>query len=270
MAKRFIDTSLFNKRWFREFPPKMKLFYLYMLTQCDHAGMYDVDLELASFQTGMPVKQEDVDEYLKDHIEIIKEDKWFLRKFVDFQYGILNQNVKAHASVMKILDKYKCLQTVPNSLDTVKDKNKDKDKVKIKDKEKDMNPDILERKISVVNSMVNRANTFRNDVNGQYADKYDKELRIDFCDYWTEGGGTKLRFEREKVFDIGRRLARWSKNNFNKKEESVNFRLDSTGNSFIAYCSNPKCRISDFFKKEELKGRSRCCKAKLVPYREDK
>ena len=99
MAKRFIDTSLFNKRWFREFPPKMKLFYLYMLTQCDHAGMYDVDLELASFQTGMPVKQEDVDEYLKDHIEIIKEDKWFLRKFVDFQYGILNQNVKAHASV---------------------------------------------------------------------------------------------------------------------------------------------------------------------------
>jgi len=268
MAKRFIDTSLFNKRWFREFPPKMKLFYLYMLTQCDHAGMYDVDLELASFQTGMPVKQEDVDEYLKDHIEIIKEDKWFLRKFVDFQYGILNQNVKAHASVMKILDKYKCLQTVPNSLNTVKDKDKYKDKVKIKDKEKDMNPDILERKISVVNSIENRANAFKNDVNRQYADKYGKDMRIDFCDYWTEGGGSKLRFEREKVFDIGRRLARWSKNDFNTNVNPTNFQLDSTGNSWIAYCT--KCRISDFFSKEELKGDSRCCKAKLVPYREDK
>ena len=131
-----------------------------------------------------------------------------------------------------------------------------------------MDSKILERKFSVVNSMVNRANTFRNDVNGQYADKYDKELRIDFCDYWTEGGGTKLRFEREKVFDIGRRLARWKKNDYNKTDESVNFRLDSTGNSWIAYCT--KCRVSDFFKKEELKGGSRCCKAKLVPYKEDK
>ena len=115
MSKRFIDTSLFNKRWFREFPPKMKLFYLYMLTQCDHAGMYDVDLELASFQTGMPVRQEDIDEYLKDHIQVIKEDKFWIKAFPSFQYGILNQNVKAHASVMKILDKYNCLEQFGNS-----------------------------------------------------------------------------------------------------------------------------------------------------------
>ena len=141
MSKRFIDTSLFNKRWFREFPPKMKLFYLYMLTQCDHAGMYDVDLELASFQTGMPVRQEDIDEYLKDHIQVIKEDKFWIKAFPSFQYGILNQNVKAHASVMKILDKYNCLEQFGNSLVTVQDKDKDKDKVKDKDKDKEKNMD---------------------------------------------------------------------------------------------------------------------------------
>ena len=265
MAKRFIETDIWKKSWWRKLPPKIKLFYIYMICNCDHAGIWsDVDLELAEFHIGRPIDKKDILDKLGEHIEVLKEDKWFVKKFPSFQYGILNPNVKAHASVIKILEKNKCLETVSNSYVSGQDKDKSKSKVK----EKDMDSKILERKISVVNSMVNRANTFRNDVNGQYADKYDKELRIDFCDYWTEGGGTKLRFEREKVFDIGRRLARWKKNDFNKKDESVNFRLDSTGNSWIAYCT--KCRISDFFKKEELKGGSRCCKAKLVPYKEDK
>ena len=268
MAKRFIDTSIWGKKWFREFPPKMKLFYFYLLTNCDHAGMYDVDLELAEFQIGMPVKQEDVDKYLKDHIEVIKEDKWFLRKFVDFQYGILNQNVKAHYSVMKILDKYNCLEQLGNCLDTVQDKDKDKDKVKIKDKEKDMDIKLLERSDKVKNSIENRANAFKNKVN-EFADKYSKDIRIDFCDYWTESGGSKMRFEKEKVFDIDKRLARWSKNNFNKKDETGKFKLDATGNSFIGYCS--KCRVSDFFNKWELQNiDSRCCKVKIIPIREDK
>ena len=138
MAKRFVDTSLWKRKWYRCLPPKMKLFYFYMITNCDHAGMYDVDLELAEFQIGMPVKQKDIDEHLKEHIKVIKDDKWWVKAFPDFQYGELNPNVKAHASVIKILEKYNCLVTVPNSLDRVQDK--DKDKVK----EKDMDTSILE------------------------------------------------------------------------------------------------------------------------------
>ena len=272
MSKRFIDTSIWGKRWFREFPPKMKLFYFYLLTNCDHAGMYDVDLELAEFQIGMPVKQEDVDKYLKDHIEVIKEDKWFLRKFVDFQYGILNQNVKAHASVMKILDKYKCLETVSNSLNTVSSTVQDKDKDinidKVKDKEKDMNPALLKVSEKQKKTIGYRRTMFLRKVS-EFAEEYDKEMRIDFADYWTESGGNKMRFEKEKVFDVSKRLARWSKNNFNKKDETGKFKLDSTGNSFIGYCS--KCRVSDFFNKWELQNiESRCCKVKIIPIREDK
>ena len=257
MAKRFVDTSLWKRKWYRCLPPKMKLFYFYMITNCDHAGMYDVDLELAEFQIGMPVKQKDIDEHLKEHIKVIKDDKWWVKAFPDFQYGELNPNVKAHASVIKILTKYNCLVTVPNSLHRVQDKDKDKDKVK----EKDMDISILEVSAAHKKTIGYREVQFKNKVS-EFADKYDKDTRIAFADYWTESGGNKMRFEKEKVFDVGRRLSRWSKNNFNKKEETNIFKMDSTGKFYIAYCQ--KCNKSDFYDKFELKQDSRCHQAKLM------
>ena len=268
MAKRFVDTSLWKRKWYRCLPPKMKLFYFYMITNCDHAGMYDVDLELAEFQIGMPVKQEDVDKYLKDHIEIIKEDKWFIKAFPEFQYGVLNPNVKAHASVMKILDKYNCLQTVPNSLETVSSTVKDKDKVKskYKDKEKGMNPDIL--KVSEIDKkkIGYREVMFKRQVS-EFAEKYSKDMRIDFVDWYTESDGKTMLWEKIKkkngVFDVGRRLARWKKNNFNKKEETANFTLDSTNKFYLGWCKS--CNKSDTYSLFELKSDSRCCQSKLMP-----
>ena len=267
MAKRFVDTSLWKRKWYRCLPPKMKLFYFYMITNCDHAGMYDVDLELAEFQIGMPVKQKDIDEHLKDHIKVIKDDKWWVMAFPSYQYGELNPNVKAHASVIKILEKYNCLVTVPNCLEsvhsTVQDIYKDKYKYKKKDKvkEKDMDTSILEVSAAHKKTIGYREVQFKNKVS-DFADKYDKDTRIAFADYWTESGGNKLRFEKEKVFDVGRRLARWSKNNFNKKEETTNFTMDSTQKFYLGWCK--KCNKSDTYSHFELKQDSRCCQSKLM------
>jgi len=259
MAKRFVDTSLWKRKWYRCLPPKMKLFYFYMITNCDHAGMYDVDLELAEFQIGMPVKEKDIDEHLKEHIKVIKDDKWWVKAFPDFQYGELNPNVKAHASVIKILTKYNCLVTVPNSLDRVQDKDKDKDKVK--DKEKNMNPDILKVSAAHKKTIGYREWQFKRHISE--FQEYEKDMRIDFGQYWTEASGNKMRFEKEKVFDIGRRLARWKKNNFNKSETMSNFRMDSTGKFYIGFCK--KCNKSDTYSQFELKLDSRCCQSKLMP-----
>lgn len=43
---------------------------------------------------------------------------------------------------------------------------------------------------------------------------YDKETLSEFIDYWTESGDNdkKLRFEKEKVFDINRRIKTWMRN----------------------------------------------------------
>ena len=60
--------------------------------------------------------------------------------------------------------------------------------------------------------------------------KYPKELYKDFYQYWTEHGDNdkKMRFEKQKSFGLGRRLATWSKNDFNKyqKENNKGLTLD--------------------------------------------
>ena len=218
--KRFIDCDIWKKKWFREFPPKMKLFYFYVLTQCDHAGMYDVDLELAEFQIGMPIDATDINKLLKDHIEIIKDDKWFLRKFVDFQYGQLRDTNNAHISVIKILNKYGVnlganeVLTSSSQADQDKEQDKEQDKSKVKEKEK-MNPDIL-----------------------------------------------KVSKAHKKTIGY-RRLSRWAKNDFSGKNVSKSFKLDATGNAYVAYCG--ACGTSDFYDKNGINGDSICCKKELLP-----
>ena len=42
----------------------------------------------------------------------------------------------------------------------------------------------------------------------------------------------------------------------------IDFRLDSTGNSYMGYCD--KCNKSSFYKKEDIYGDSKCCNAKII------
>jgi hypothetical protein len=49
-----------------------------------------------------------------------------------------------------------------------------------------------------------------------YLEQCGSQMLNEFYAYWTEmnPGGSKMRFEREKVFDVGRRLATWKHNNY--------------------------------------------------------
>jgi len=144
LAKRFIDTGLFRKKWIRQLDPNMKLFWIYLLTDCDHAGIWDVDVERASFQLKVELNEDEILETFNRKIVPFKTDKWFVPKFIVYQYGELNENVNAHKSVIKLLTKYglyvenqllnNSSATVKVNNLTVKDKDKDKDKVKDKDK----------------------------------------------------------------------------------------------------------------------------------------
>ena len=55
-----------------------------------------------------------------------------------------------------------------------------------------------------------------------YREQYDASLLESFFSYWTETNrsNTKLRFELERTFEVGKRLARWASNdnNFNNRQ----------------------------------------------------
>ena len=46
----------------------------------------------------------------------------------------------------------------------------------------------------------------------------------------------------------------------------VEYRLDTTGRFYVGYCAG--CQESNFYKKEELRQDSRCCKEKILPQRD--
>ena len=143
MPKRFADTELWTKPWYRKLSPTEKCAFNYIAARCDNVGVWYPDFELANFIIGQEVDWDTLVKNCNGNIEILKNDKWFLSDFCDFQYGELSETCKPHQSYIKLLKKHELYERVPKGyrkgIDTHKDKEKEKDKEleKEKDKEKD-------------------------------------------------------------------------------------------------------------------------------------
>lgn len=106
MAKRFIDTELFEDEWYMDLSKDAKIFWIYCMTKCDHAGILELNEKLCKFQTGIKdvqtVKQE-----LGNRLVTLKEPYIFIPKFLYFQYpNFPNSNVKAQQSAISKLEKF--------------------------------------------------------------------------------------------------------------------------------------------------------------------
>lgn len=144
--KRFTDTCKWMKPWFRNLTAHQKLFWSYLLDNCDHAGIWDVDLGLASFFIGVEIDDEFLTPFAKQITQVNDGKQWFIRDFVEFQYGELKPTNKLHASVLKILEKYGIDSSINNNdspllapcmpLGSPGIGAKEKDKEKEKEKEK--------------------------------------------------------------------------------------------------------------------------------------
>ena len=106
MAKRMTDTDKWKKRFIRELKPKHKLLWLYILDDCNHAGIWEIDLDVASIRVGEAVGYKDLDVFGNKIIMLDNNEKCFIPDFIDFQYGELNPNSNVHKSVILLLSRY--------------------------------------------------------------------------------------------------------------------------------------------------------------------
>jgi hypothetical protein len=138
MAKRFTDTDKWKKPFIRLLDAPYKLLWFYILDDCDHAGIWQADFEVASIRIGMKVTEEKMKEKFGERIIQIAASKFFLPDFIFFQYGCLNEKNRLHLSVINILKKYQ-IEGLLSSLEGAKEQYKDKeqDKDRVKDKEQD-------------------------------------------------------------------------------------------------------------------------------------
>lgn len=132
MAKRFTDTDKWKKPFIRKLQTPYKILWLYILDECDHAGVWQVDFDVARIKTGEhTINEHDALIAFGDRV-IVNNDKWFINDFVEFQYGELNPGNRVHKSVIDIIEKFKN-KPLTSPLKGAKDKDKDKDKDKNKD-----------------------------------------------------------------------------------------------------------------------------------------
>jgi hypothetical protein len=106
MAKRFTDSDKWKKPFIRSLEGPYKLLWFYIIDDCDHAGIWQVDFEVACIRTGQQLDEKKALELFGDRIEIFHGGaKWFLKDFISFQYGELNEKNRLHLSVINILKK---------------------------------------------------------------------------------------------------------------------------------------------------------------------
>lgn len=137
MAKRFIDSEIFRSPSIRALQAPYKLLWIYILNDCDHAGIWIPDFEICSIYLDRKyTAKESLEAFGKKIVMVDDGKKWWIPKFVEFQYGQLNAENRAHKSVLAILGEYGLLKkkglikplTRPSQ--GRKDKDMDKDKVK--------------------------------------------------------------------------------------------------------------------------------------------
>lgn len=135
MAKRFIDTDLFRKPLVRSLQAPYKVLWVYLLCECDHAGVWNVEYDVAAMRLGVKIDPAKAVAGMQGAIvEIDGGRKWWIPEFVAFQYGTLNPANKVHASVLSILSKYGidpenegASKPLASPLEGAKDKDKDKE-----------------------------------------------------------------------------------------------------------------------------------------------
>ncbi len=105
MAKRFTDTAKWMDPWFHQLKPIEKLFWFYLVDNCDHAGIWKVNWPLVNTFLGNQIDEMEIMAKMQDRVLIIKEDVWFIPSFIHFQYpgGLKPEKNMAHRGVIKQL-----------------------------------------------------------------------------------------------------------------------------------------------------------------------
>ena len=137
MPKRFTDTDKWKKPFIRGLQGAYKLLWLYICDDCDHAGVWQVDIEVAQLRIGEKISEREALKAFGEKVRVLDGGaKWFIPSFIEFQYPSgLNPANKAHGGIIQILKKYNLIEAPSKPLTSPLQGAKDMDMDKDKDKE---------------------------------------------------------------------------------------------------------------------------------------
>lgn len=105
--KRLTDTVKWKNPWFRNLPSKFKLLFLYLLDNCDNAGVIHVDLEVFGFFLKEQFCLDEFKAQFSEKITFISDDKIIINNFIKFQNGdILSSSHPMSKHIAKELERH--------------------------------------------------------------------------------------------------------------------------------------------------------------------
>ena len=110
MPKRLTDTAQWRDPWFRKLTPGYKALWLYICAECDLAGVWKADFEMASFIISEPLNENEALECInfeKERILQLKQGYWLIKDFVSFQYGVLGDRSPIHIKVLSLIESHR-------------------------------------------------------------------------------------------------------------------------------------------------------------------
>jgi hypothetical protein len=106
MAKRFIDTEIFDDPWFMDLSKDGKIAWIFMITKCDHAGIIQINERLFKVQTGINSLQTVMKEF-GNRLVSLRDNYFFIPKFIAYQYpGFPKSGVNAQSGAIKRLREF--------------------------------------------------------------------------------------------------------------------------------------------------------------------
>lgn len=136
MSKRFTATEKWEDPWFRKLSSKNRSAWLFLLDKCDNAGVWVVDIDIMNFFTGEDFDSNELLLVLKGRVERLNNgSKWFVIRFIEYQYGTLSENCKPHQHIIGLLKKHSLYERYSKGFNTLEEKDKEQDKEKDKDKD---------------------------------------------------------------------------------------------------------------------------------------
>ncbi len=121
MTIRFTHTEKWEDAWFRRLTPAAKLLFLYIIDRCDIAGIWEKDLELAGFITGLDKNGDTESAYKEIYTRIIHLDEThdMVKNFIKRQRNLpLNPENATHVGIINRLLPFKGVLFVDELLNT--------------------------------------------------------------------------------------------------------------------------------------------------------
>lgn len=176
-----------------------------------HKGAY-MDLLMCQFNHGR-MKLQDIKDVLGSDYESMWESKLKSKFKVDNSGNFFSERLEFEKDKRKNFTKSR-----RDNLKTTDNKDSDMNthtSSRMENENENRNENTIEHRRRIFNDTVILISVDKN---------FPQEMTREFISYWTEHNqnGKKMRFEMQKVFDIGRRLGTWQRNNknFNKQNHS--------------------------------------------------